>query len=207
MENLEPLVSLQKRNIGEASLVVARAFQDEPLNSHFFPNPDERKEMLPALFEYRLNSAIRHGMVYATSSNMEGIATWLPSDLGKIPLWRMMLSGGFKVIRKLGYNVVSKMMAVNDYAISMKTRNAGDKFLHLEIIAVEPKFQGMGYAKKLLEPMFERLDSEGLPCFLITSTEENVPFYQYFGFEVVEESTIPGPEVSLWAMIREPFTS
>ena len=85
-------------------------------------------------------------------------------------------------------------------------KNACDKYLHLEMLAVEPKLQGMGYAKKLLEPMFEQLDSENLPCFLETSTEKNVPFYQYFGFEVVEESTIPGSEVPFWDMLRKPFS-
>ena len=207
VENLESLFLLQKQNVSEASSIAARAFQDDLIDSYFFPNPDERREILPAFYEYRLNFAVRYGVVYATSPNIEGIAAWLPSDLGEMSMWQMMRSGGFKLFRKLEYKIPSKMMAVKDYVRSLRTKNAGDKFIHLEILAVEPKSQGMGYAKKLLEPMFERIDSEGLPCFLETATEKNVPFYQRFGFEVVEESTIPGTEISLWDMMRNPFIS
>ncbi len=205
VKDLQSLFQLQKQNVIEASLIAARAFQDDLIDSYFFPNPDKRKEILPAFYEYRLNSAVQHGIAYATSQNMEGIAAWIHSDLGEIPMWQLIRSGGFKLFRKVGYKVTSKMMPVKDYVTSMKTKNAGNKYLHLEILAVEPKYQGLGYARKLLEPMFERLDSKKLPCFLETATEQNVPFYQNFGFEVVEEGTIPGTEISLWNMIRKPF--
>ncbi|MHA1480222.1 MAG: GNAT family N-acetyltransferase [Candidatus Thorarchaeota archaeon] len=206
MDNLQSLFILQKRNVKEASLVVARAFQDDLIDSHFFPNPEERKKKLPAFYEYRLGSAVRYGTVYATSSNLEGIAAWLPCDLKELPMWKMLWYGGFKLFRKIGNKVTSKMMVVQDYVESMTKKNAGDKYLHLEMLAVEPKFQRMGYAKKLLEPIFEQLDSEELPCFLQTSIEKNVSLYQYFGFKVVEESTIPGTDVPFWDMLRKPFS-
>lgn len=207
VENLQSLILLKKTNVIEASKVAARAFQDDLIDSYFFPNPERRNEILPAFYEYRLKSAVRYGMVYATSPSMEGIAAWVHSDICELSLWQLMRSGGFTLFRKLGYKVTSKMMPVKDYVTSMKTKNAGEKYLHLEILAVEPKFQGMGYAKKLLEPMFELLDSEALPCFLETVTEKNVLFYQHFGFEVVEEGIIPGTEISLWNMLRKPFTN
>ncbi len=207
VDNFETLFLLQKRNVREASLVVARAFQDDLIDSYFFPDPEERKKKLPPFYEYRIGQAVRYGTVYATSPNLEGIAAWLPSDLSEIPMWKMMLTGGFKLFRKMGSQVTSKMMTVRDFVESKTIKNAGDKYLHLEMLAVEPKLQGMGYAKKLLDPMFNRLDSENLPCFLETSTEKNVALYQYFGFEVVEESTIPGTDVPFWDMLRQPSMS
>lgn len=207
MDNLESLFLLQKRNVMEASLVLARAFQDDPLSSYFFPNPDERREMLPAFFEFRLGSAVRHGTVYTTSTNMEGIAAWLPSDFGKESMLKMLWHGGFKLFRKVGNSGVVRMIAAADYVTSLRKKNAGDKFLHLEMLVVEPKLQGMGFARNLLEPMFERLDSQNLPCYLETTSEKNVPFYQHLGFEVVDENTIPESSVRIWDMIRKPITS
>ena len=206
MKNIPSLVLLEKRNVGEASLVLARAFHDDPLSSYFFPNPDERREMLPTFFEFRLRTAVRHGMIYTTSSNMEGIAAWLPTDYGKDSMLKMLWHGGFKLFRKVGNSGVARMRAAGDYATSLRKKNAGDKFLHLEMLVVEPKFQGMGFSRNLLEPMFERLDSQNLPCYLETTSEKNVPFYQYLGFEVVDENTIPDSSVRIWDMIRKPFT-
>ena len=207
VKNIPSLILLEKRNVGEASLVLARAFQDDPLSSYFFPNPDERIEMLPAFFEFRLRSAVRHGMVYTTSTNMEGVAAWLPSDFGEESMLKMLWHGGYKLFRKVGNSGVVRMTAAGDYATSLRKKNAGNKYIHLEMLVVEPKFQGMGFARNLLEPMFEWLDSQNLPCYLETTSEKNVPFYQYLGFEVVDENTIPESSVRIWDMIRKPFTS
>ena len=49
----------------------------------------------------------------------------------------------------------------------------------------------------------ERVDREGLPAYLESSKESNVPFYARFGFEVRETVTHPdGP--SQWLMWRDP---
>jgi ribosomal protein S18 acetylase RimI-like enzyme len=69
---------------------------------------------------------------------------------------------------------------------------------------VDPRHQGKGLARRLLKAMFERLDREGLPCFLETESTTNVAIYKKYGFAVVEEGKIPGTEVPHWAMLREP---
>ena len=201
---LKSLLQVDKKKIAEASHVLARAFQDDPLTEHFFPNPATRKELSPAFYEFRLRLASRFGTIYTTSPNMEGIATWLPSNRGKSSMWHMIRAGGFGLGRKVGNDTISMMNAVNEFVTYMREKNAGDKYLHLEMLAVDPKYQRMGFAKKLLSPMFEQLDSERLHCYLETTAEKNVSFYQYFGFEVVDESAIPGSGVQIWDMIRKP---
>ena len=51
--------------------------------------------------------------------------------------------------------------------------------------------------------MLTRIDEAGLPCYLETLEEQNVPLYEHFGFAVAEESTIPETELTNWAMLRE----
>jgi hypothetical protein len=51
--------------------------------------------------------------------------------------------------------------------------------------------------------MFARIDREGLPCYLETENEKNLPMYQRYGFRVLEESQLPGTETASWAMLRE----
>ena len=55
----------------------------------------------------------------------------------------------------------------------------------------------------MLAPVLERCDEEGLPAYLESSKESNIPYYQRFGWRVTRELPLKnGP--SLWAMWRDP---
>ena len=71
------------------------------------------------------------------------------------------------------------------------------------LIGVDPKFQGKGYASRLIREMLLRIDEEGLPCYLETQKEQNVSIYQHFGFKVIDEFIIPGTTIKAWPMLRE----
>jgi ribosomal protein S18 acetylase RimI-like enzyme len=204
VEKLDSLIIVDKKGIRAAANVLTRAFQDDPLTELFFPDLETRMDLIPFFYEYRLKMAMMQGVIYTTSQNMEGVATWLPSKRGKVSMLQMMRSGGFKLYRKVGNETINTMNAVSDFVTQRRLKNAGDKYLHLEMLAVEPKHQKQGYAKKLLAPMFEKLDSERLPCYLETTSERNIPFYQYFDFEIVDEGEFPGSDVIFWDMIRSP---
>jgi len=74
--------------------------------------------------------------------------------------------------------------------------------MYLFNIAIDPKYQGKGYASKLLKPMFAKLDENNLPCYL-ESPERNLALYEHFGFEVVEQVSLPEDNNDMWLMIRK----
>ena len=71
-------------------------------------------------------------------------------------------------------------------------------------IGVDPMRQGEGFASKLMRPMLDRADAEGLPVFLDTNTEENIALYEHFGFRVKERADMPEADIWNVAMLREP---
>lgn len=73
----------------------------------------------------------------------------------------------------------------------------------LASIGTDPAGRGGGYGKALLNHRLGRCDDEGLPAYLESSKHANIPFYERFGFEVVQEVPLPGGP-SLWTMWREP---
>lgn len=95
------------------------------------------------------------------------------------------------------------MKYLGEYIDVMHKRLAPFKHWFLQIIGVDPEFQGKGYAGKLLRPMLSRIDEEGLACYLETLDERNVLLYEHFGFRVVEKATIPKTSLTSWAMLRE----
>ena len=56
----------------------------------------------------------------------------------------------------------------------------------------------------LLQPALALADEDGMPAYLESSKERNVPFYARFGFEVVEELHSEVGSPPMWRMWREP---
>ena len=54
-----------------------------------------------------------------------------------------------------------------------------------------------------MEPMLSSFDTEGMPCYLETLDRNNVPKYTRYGFELLEETPIPGTTLTIWAMLRK----
>jgi GNAT superfamily N-acetyltransferase len=75
--------------------------------------------------------------------------------------------------------------------------------LHLNILAVPPRYQGRGLARPLLERVHahsrEYPGSRGVT--LTTEDPKNVAFYQYFGYRVVGRAPI-APGVDTWGFFR-----
>ena len=77
------------------------------------------------------------------------------------------------------------------------------KHWYLWTVGVQPDSQGKGYASRLIRPMLSRIDKAGLPCYLETLDERNVPVYERLGFKVIDKSIIPDTSFINWAMLRE----
>jgi ribosomal protein S18 acetylase RimI-like enzyme len=203
MTHLENLVSLKKAQIKTSAEMLARALQDDPMITYFIPNSTERKNKAHILLEGMVRYGVLYGEVYATSSDLEGVASWVPSEKADFTMWRMIRSGYLSILFRLGRKTVSRAMAYADYASSMHKRYAPFRHWYLMVIGVDPSYQGRGYASALIKPMLTRIDQERLPCYLDTENEINVPIYEHFGFEVVEVGTVPKTNTTVWAMLRE----
>lgn len=201
--DLSALVRLTKAQVKPAAEMMARAFQDYPLFVYFLPDASERKKKSTYDFQSLIGYGLLYGEVYATSPNLEGVAVWLPSGKVSMTLWRNIRSGRLFMLFRLGIKFFLKHRSFGDYISSIHKRHAPFPHWTLQLLGVDPVYQGKGYASTLLKPMLARIDRENLPCYVETHNERNVPIYQHLGFKVVEEGIIPGTEVTNWAMLRE----
>lgn len=203
--NPQDFVRLNKTHVKAAAEVLTRAFQDDPLLGHTFSDQSEMKRKTPfPLFECDLCYGVRYGEVHATSANLEGVVVWLPSDNYPITPWRLIRSVPPSVILGLGRGgVTTRMRKVGAYLDATHARLAPFRHWFLQVVGVDPRFQGKGYAGRLLRPMLSRIDVEGLPCYVDTLVEKNVRLYEHFGFELMEKSEIPETGLGTWVMLRK----
>ncbi len=199
---LNGLTRLTVARLKPAAEVIARAFQDYPLMRYFIPDDQERSKKQPAVFTPMLRRGLKYGEVYATSPDLEGVAVWFRSGIGRDSLWSMLSSGFFFIPFIVGIPTFWRQITFGLHTESVRKRVAPVPHLHLQLLGVDPVYQGRGFAGKLLRPMLEMADREGLPCFLETQAEKNVAIYEHFGFRVVDEWISPGTDVHSWAMLR-----
>ena len=201
--DLNKLKLLNKSDIKTAVEILTRAFEHDPLLEEAFKSKKEKDQLASYLFQYDLSYCLRYGEVYTTSADMEGITAWLPPDSYPRSLWKLIrsvpLSVTFGVIRSGG----SRLKLVGEYIDLMHSRLAPFKHWYLALLGVDPRFQGEGYAGKLLRAMLARIDKEGVPCYLETMTEKNASMYEHFGFKILEKSAIPKTNITNWAMLKE----
>jgi ribosomal protein S18 acetylase RimI-like enzyme len=202
MQKLNNSYLLEKRDIENASIVLAKAFTNDPLWSLIITD-DVDNTKLALAFQVPLLFALRYGIIYATSANLEGIAVWLPHKYADMSFWGIIRSGAIFPAFKLGKKIGSKMRALTPLEEDRK-QNIKPPYYYLFIIGVAPEYQKKGYASNLLQTMIKKTDNERTPLYLETGKESNVPLYEHFGFQLIKKIILPEVNVPMWEMIRIP---
>lgn len=144
----------------KASLVLGKAFHDEPVMSQAIPDEDERKQKLPLLFEISLRFALRYGRVYAPLENLEGIAIILPHKEADMTFWRLLRSGALRPLMKLGKETDNRLGEIHAPVIKDQKEILKRGYLYLRTIGVSPELQGQGFGEKLLRAITEYADDK-----------------------------------------------
>jgi len=197
------LLRLTKKDLGAGATVLGRAFAEYELLRYYFQDETERHAIAVTLSFVELSVCLRYGEVYASSARMEGVSAWLPP--GKAPF------GGLQIIRSVPLSVLfrfgrqgaSRMWGYGRYVNNLHRKLVPYPHWYLQIIGVDPAYQGQGFSSQLIRPMLKRIDLEHLPCSLETNIDKNVAIYQRFGFEVISKEKIQGTELKGFVMLRK----
>jgi ribosomal protein S18 acetylase RimI-like enzyme len=197
------LLRLTRKDRDAGVAVLGRAFTEYEMLRYYFQDEAERHAVAVTFGFVALSVCLKYGEAYASSAKMEGVAAWLPP--GKAPFggWQIIRAVPLSVLFRFGRQGASRMQAYGRYIDNMHRKLVPYPHWYLQIIGVDPAYQGQGFSSQLVRPMLECIDREHLPCFLETNTEKNVAIYRRFKFEVVSEDKIPGTEVTSFAMLRK----
>lgn len=176
---------------------LARAFDDDPVSCYIFPDPERRPRGLRRFFRLQLRHAyLPRGEVYTTEER-RGAALWLTPDSPRPGLRDLV--NQLPMVPLLGRRLVPTLELIG----ILERRHPRGRHYYLATLGTDPDWQGRGIGSALLQPVLSRCDEEGIPAYLESSKERNVPFYRRHGFEVRGEVRVPeGP--TLWLMWREP---
>jgi ribosomal protein S18 acetylase RimI-like enzyme len=184
---------------------IARAFSDDPVAQWSCPSDGFRPRVLERFHGARLEQLIARGEVW-TTDELTSAALWAPPGLWNTTLREdIQLSRAIYQPRVLRHPVVLARSPMVGLALTNIERKhpSSPEHWYLAVVGTDPAAQGQGFASKVLSPVLDQCDRDGVAAYLESSKESNIAYYSRLGFRVTAEHRLPrGP--SVWAMWREP---
>jgi GNAT superfamily N-acetyltransferase len=202
------LYPLGYAELARARDVLTEAFAEDPFYAYIAGGCGYDRKTAGFFHLFTLHYGLRHGLVYAPSPDVEGVAIWLPPGRTGVSAWKAILPG-LETLRSAGLprpadrrGLLTRLAGYGKYSEAVHHRHARFPHWYLMVLGVADAHRGRGFASSLLRPMLEYIDRFRLPCYLETHNPANPPIYGHFGFKTVEEGKLPGSEKSHWAMVR-----
>jgi len=177
---------------------LAKAFHDDPLICFLLKDAASRPAKMPKLFKLLFKLGLPHDACDVTTG-FEAVALWRPPNAWHIPPWQYVTNGA-AFIDVFGLSGGLQVMGAMDY---IEKRHPHEPHWYLQAIGTDPAKQGKGFGGVVIRRQLALADAAGMPAYLESSKDTNIPIYQSFGFEVTGEITIPGGGPTIWPMWRK----
>jgi GNAT superfamily N-acetyltransferase len=190
---------VRSRQVAAVATAIARGFQDNEIWAWMVPDARRRARLLRRYYRVAIKHIFRPRGGAWTTGDAGGGALWAPP--GRWPLsGREALRDALALFPQVGLGGARRGRRIEAV---MERHHPTRPHYYLQTLSIDPANQGRGYGTALIAPMLERCDAEGMPAYLETQRESNIPFYRRFGF--AERDPI-GLDDSppLWPMWRDP---
>jgi ribosomal protein S18 acetylase RimI-like enzyme len=164
------------------------------------PNAAAHENFTQILARARVN-----GVVMRTSANYEGVAVWFLTGFARSSLAHDMGIAWYK-LRSFRLQQIAGLVPFYLQVEKAHIRIIRQPHYYLEILGVDPRFQGQGFSSRLLRPVLEHADAQRKMCYLETQGSKNVALYEHFGFQVVETLSVYFDQEPYSLMLRKPAT-
>jgi len=146
-----------------------------------------------------LEMGITRGHLYGAGANAAA-AVWSPPDVTLFDdVW------GPRMVKLLNEQLGERAGEVmQSLARVFATQPVDEPHFYLFTLGTHADHQSRGLGGRVLEPVLECCDAQGLPAHLESSNPRNLPFYERHGFEVLGEVSIAEGGPVIRPMRREP---
>ncbi|MFJ6568456.1 GNAT family N-acetyltransferase [Streptomyces sp. NPDC091292] len=177
-------------------------FQDDPVSSWVFPDPEYRRTTHRALMGAFLHVALTEGRVDLTEDG-DAVALWL-----SVPD-----SGGEAGAEGADADEAVQLREAVDpdnERVELVARLTGEihpegaAHEYLLLIAVHPDRQGDGLGSALMRPVLDRCDRDGVAAYLEASNERSRSLYEKLGFRFMGRTVDLPDGPHMWPMWRDP---
>lgn len=178
--------------------ILADAFTLDPVMNWIIPASD----LYPDFFRLIIRDTFVPSGIMHMESTERGAALWLP------PATEVTVSPSLATAKLFARLLFRKgpgpLLRIPQQNRVFERHLPSTPHYHLLFVGARQSAQGAGVGSALLKQGTLLCDNEGMPAYLESSSEKNVPLYQRHGFEIVAQEALPGGGPEVWFMWREP---
>jgi GNAT superfamily N-acetyltransferase len=195
-----PVMSLRADDVERAAAIIARAFHEDELTVHLYPDDKERRRLAPLMFE----AIVRYDQLFGQVDHLPeftAVASWMrPGETVESPQ-RLRQAGFDELPDDVPLETLDAVFASIGPAIA---KVAPEPHWHLRLLGVEPSHQGGGLGAMVMRHGIERAAATGHSVVLETFAERAVRFYLRNGFEILVDDVDPASDLHFWALRHIP---
>jgi hypothetical protein len=186
----------------QAAQVISQAFMDDPLCVFMLPFKRTRIKTLYKFFRAYSEANINKQRGYGIGTPLQGVAFWNSPSQKDISISVKSLSSFFPLLLTLYPIGLLRARTILKQIDLLHQKYASEPHYYLDNIGVLSSARGKSLASKLIRPFLDKADSEKVIAYTDTVTRSNVALYEHFGFQCVEECSIPQTGITVWALRR-----
>ena len=202
MNFISPVIPVGKLQAEPLAEVLTRVFCDEPRFTYLIPDETERRIVLPEIFNFAIRESQLYGETYTTPA-LEGGSLWIAPGR-RLTVQRLLRSSSPRTLLKISWSSLRRSMKLAAWIEQFRQRLARRPHWYLLALGVESSKHDKRLREALIEPVLSQADASGLPCYLETFHESNLPFYEEHGFRIEGSGRMLNGGPNFWAMIRMP---
>ena len=191
-------------NINNAHVsLLSRAFQNDPLFVHLFTNQKYQAQS-EALIRFIIKeNRLSDGLILTDDPTEPSYVAILdpPKNLKKVSLGAK-LRLNIEQLLLLLHLPFSVLRFLSKYQEQITESAPKEPHYYLTMLGVDPASQGKGVGKKALQAIHKIADSSETPypVALDTENQDNVTYYQKFGYQLIDTKVING--LTVYCMTR-----
>ena len=159
-------------------------------------------QLYPDYFRLLLNEVyLPRGMIHLEEET-RATALWLPPEERFQMAPRLsLLKLALRLIANDGLRALGR---IRQQGLVFEKHLPAEPHYYLQFLGCRVQFQGNGVGSALLKHGTQICDEQGIPAYLESSNQLNVPLYERHGFTVLAEETLSNGGPRAWFMWRDP---
>ena len=177
---------------------------EDPLISFILPFRRTRKKTLLKFFRPYSELNIKNKRAFGVGEPLQGVAYWKFPAQDSLSIGVSTLGKFLPLVFTLYPIGLFRASVVLKQIDALHAKHAPEPHFYLDNLGVLPSSQGKGLSASLVRPFLKMADEQKAAVNTDTVLELNVPYYEHFGFQLMEERIIEGKGITVYALKRLP---